>query len=951
MRRTVLFALALVALGLPEAARAASPRQVDRAIRRAKEYLYSVQKNGNWEEVQQPAADRRKHADVTADQWGGLTAIATYALLAMGDDPQKEPRLKAPVDFLMKADVIGTYALGMRAQVWNKLRTTDAIKAAAKKDRELLLNLLKQPGPNDKNQDARGMYNYQGFPDDRYDHSCSNYGVLGMWACAQVLGEVPPKYWQEVDAAWKRHQNADGGWGYTKGTGSTISLTPAGVATLFITQDYLNQGRAANCGGNLRDPAIDRGVEWLAKNIAKGFGNWPYYALYNIERVGKAGGYKYFGDVNWFEVGVETLVRQQGPNGAWGQGGGRRADIYDTCFALLFLSRGREPVMLSKLRYEIDRKGDKPLEANWNQRHRDAANIVAWVGKGLERDLNWQIVHLDAPVGELLEAPLLYIAGNQNLAFKPEHETKLRQYVERGGLILAHQDCPQPVGPGGQFADSILKLGQKLFRASEFRELPADHAIYRHQQFPRAAWRNPPSVLGLSNGARELILLIPKADAAREWQMQNVGAKRELHELIANVFLYTVSQKNLRYKGETYLVEASPRVKAKHSIRVARLEYAGPWDPEPAGWTRLGNIMHNTLGVDLAVETVKLGDGKLDPKAFKVAHLTGTAKFALTAPQRNEIKQFLAGGGTLIADATGGATEFAISLEQEIKNILPDAQLPVPVLNPRHDALAGPNPIKTVDYRPHARRVLGRLNVARIRGLDLGGRTAIFMSPDDLSVGLMGSPVDGIVGYQPDDAAAIMSNLLVHAAQVPLTDEYIAEIQDMQNPNAPEPKIAEQFAKFAPDWRLAQCIRGHMTGMGKAPGDRPVFWTHPVDDETPAILRTFAAIPAGAKASLQLTVGCNKDGDWQLIVRGNDQELLRKTIDSKVGKDGFVDLSIDLAQFAGGKLRLELINQATGWNNEWAAWVKLALVVAPTTGPATGTGQPSTSGPASSPLR
>jgi hypothetical protein len=38
------------------------------------------------------------------------------ALLAAGENPQ-DPRLAPAVDFLKKADIVGTYALGVRCQV------------------------------------------------------------------------------------------------------------------------------------------------------------------------------------------------------------------------------------------------------------------------------------------------------------------------------------------------------------------------------------------------------------------------------------------------------------------------------------------------------------------------------------------------------------------------------------------------------------------------------------------------------------------------------------------------------------------------------------------------------------------------------------------------------------------------------------------------------------------
>ena len=83
--------------------------------------------------------------------------------------------------------------------------------------------------------------------------------------------------------------------------------------------------------------------------------------------------------------------------GAWGGG------LPDTSFArCLFLSRrAGAGGLLNKLQYAI---GGKP--ANWNARRRDGANLARWLGKEMERDLNWQIVNLEVPVEDLHEAPI-----------------------------------------------------------------------------------------------------------------------------------------------------------------------------------------------------------------------------------------------------------------------------------------------------------------------------------------------------------------------------------------------------------------------------------------------------------------------------------------------------------------------------------------------------------------
>src|SRR5689334_22505091 len=194
MRLRPIIAMIMVFAITASNSRAATSTEVDQALEKAKAYLYSQQKNGNWEESQkrETAGEHLSH-DVSGDQWGGVTAVATYALLASGESPQ-DSRLKPAIDFLKKADIVGVYALGMRAQIWQFLPPGLETKTLAKRDFMKLMEILKKD-PRD-----RGLYGYS-TSDRSYSMSRSQYGVLGTWAAAQVGVEVPLEYWKTVEDA------------------------------------------------------------------------------------------------------------------------------------------------------------------------------------------------------------------------------------------------------------------------------------------------------------------------------------------------------------------------------------------------------------------------------------------------------------------------------------------------------------------------------------------------------------------------------------------------------------------------------------------------------------------------------------------------------------------------------------------------------------------------------
>jgi len=763
-------------MSLNRTARAATPEQVQKAIEKAKDWLYKQQNpKGTWERVEKPVPNGEKgNADPDARQWGGLTSLATYALLAAEESPQA-PKLQNAISFLKTAPIEGIYATGMRCQVWLFLSDDKSVRPLIERDKEFLLRSLHQDVAHAKDN-RFGFYPYyfergKPHPADWYDHSVSQYGVLGMWALERAGAEVPIKYWQVVDGAWQRAQYADGGWSYRQkfvdaapdsAQGSeTPQMTAAGIATLFITQEYLTADLVA-CRGNVSNDHIERGLRWMDKRIGEALTNGNLYGMYGIERIGVASGRKYFSTTNWYEVGADYLVKKQKPDGSWE---GQWGVLPDTCFALLFLVRGRAPIVFNKVEYSVEEK-KRTLVANWDQRPRDVANFANWMGRQIERDLNWQTVNLKVPVEDLHDAPILYLAGNQELILSEEEAGKLKAFVDQGGMILGNADCGSRA-----FATSFEKLGEKLFEGYKFRQVPLTHPIFSDEQFPAKRERSHPRLIGLSNGVRELMLLVPDADLSRAWQARSEKTREEAYHLGANIFLYAVDMRNLRYKGETYIVTPDPKVKPSQKLVVKRLEVGDNWNPEPGGWPRLAAILHNKpYEIALDVQPAKIEPAEL--KGAKIIDLTGTGAFKLTDEQRKTIKDFVNGGGTLIVDAAGGSNEFADAAEAELKATFGDE-----ATKALGEPLAAdsavyhlPNAdISQVRYRLFARKVLvGDLKVPRVKAISIKGRLAVFYSREDLSAGLVGEPVNGILGYEPQSATEIMRNLVLYSSGIKL---------------------------------------------------------------------------------------------------------------------------------------------------------------------------------------
>jgi hypothetical protein len=139
-------------------------------------------------------------------------------------------------------------------------------------------------------------------------------------------------------------------------------------------------------------------------------------------------------------------------------------------------------------------------------------------------------------------------------------------------------------------------------------------------------------------------------------------------------------------------------------------------------------------------------------------------------------------------------------------------------------------------------------------------------------------------------------------------------------------KLKQDADKFAPGWAIANCGGEMDPGLrGDERGHKNVLVTHPLNKETPCVLSRKVEIPAGKKTAIKLTVGRHPEGDWDLVVRADMRELLRKPVDKTTAANGWLDLSVDLSEYQGKSVLMELYNQPTGWLNEAAYWEKITI--------------------------
>ena len=741
-----LTAALVLAACLPGVASAAEPRQddeVEAAISKAITWLLSEQTgDGSW------GGDK-----FYGDRYEvGPTALVVYALLEANIAPT-DPRMDKALTWLSRQKTNLTYELGLRCNVWH---------AANRRSRDKYKDLLKADALALIHGHWRGSYHYEMHETTRgssrgkdrdkdWDNSNSQYGLYGIWAAWANNVEVPSAYWQAVMGHWLRTQNADGGWGYKPNhrPHSQVAMATAGLASMFVAFDAIYADRFTQCGR--RDDIaelqrIKRGLDWMEKEFPGSVSrNKPhFYYLFGVERVGLAAGYKYFGTSDWYKEGKDALLATQRSEGSWKTNGDASGNDHTaTAYALLFLIRGRNPVLFNKLQYAGD----------WNNRPRDLASLTSWISRRVERPVNWQIVNLRVPVREWHDAPILYIAGSTAPQFSDEDLAKLRTYVEQGGTIFSVTECN-----GQAFSREIRKVyAEKLFPEYEMRKLGPQHPIYSIQY----DLRGRPQFEEISNGIRPLVIHC-ETDLPLSWQTRRETTGANAYEAAFNAYMIITDKGALRSRGvEHWPTPANFR--PERTIQVARVKHDGDWNPEPKALERFALLMGNRHQVQVdvlePVELKALGNLKAP-----LAIMTGTAQINLSADDLDAIKAYTAGGGTLLIDAAGGKGRFYDSVISGLQQAY--GPFAVQSLTPNQPPLKLPDmEIDTVKFRHQTMGSSGTPR-PRLRAIfDADRNPRIILSREDLTVGLLDVPVYKLDGYDGESAFRIVRNIALHAAQ------------------------------------------------------------------------------------------------------------------------------------------------------------------------------------------
>ncbi|MBM4058283.1 MAG: DUF4159 domain-containing protein, partial [Planctomycetes bacterium] len=545
------------------------------------------------------------------------------------------------------------------------------------------------------------------------------------------------------------------------------------------------------CGGGLSPQVLERGLDWLGRrfsvtqNPGAGGDTWLYYYLYGMERVGRFTARRFIGTHDWYREGARMFLDSQ--DRLSGQFLARRIEdeTIATSFALMFLAKGRRPVIISKSRHGP--------EDDWNRHGHDIAHLVEYVESRWHKDypagLSWHVV--DTPAADhtdLMQAPVLWLSGKLLFNLGPDAGRRLRDYIDEGGFVFAEACCPG----SGEFDRRFRQLVGEIFPEPEYRLalLPLEHPAWHAEQVVPPELHRP--LQGIDYGCRTCLIYAPPTDLDPTiqpmpslsclWELGGPARqklpppiRREVEAALAigtNVLAYATNRE-VKRKDELFdvvdLPASTPQRLGRGQLAIGKLRHAGLCDAAPAALANILRAAARETGilVDDTPSLIDPGDESLFD--YHLVFMHGRRGFTFDAPRRERLAAFLDRGGTLLVDAVCASAPFADAFRREIAEVLPGRPLEkIPTDDPLFKAEEyGGYDVRRVTFREAAGDdgplgVRKRQGPPQLEGIRIKDRWAVIFSPFDLSCALEKQNSMECTGYDREDAERIALNVLLY---------------------------------------------------------------------------------------------------------------------------------------------------------------------------------------------
>ncbi len=721
---------------------------------------------------------------------GGITALATLALLNSGVQPA-DASIREAIEYLDRIDVknASVYSVSLMTMVYCAA-VPDTRRARIRECVDFLVEAqIKRRG-------NIGGWSYRLNDGGGGDSSNTQFALLALHEAALVGIEIDPEVWLRSRDYWNISRDRQTG-GYRYSASRTVaeptgSMTCAGISSVVIIDENLPQtvrlerGRVQCCGDDDRLEEIEAATEWLAarfqvrRNPSQAGGS-PFqsdylYYLYGMERAARLTGQRYFGKHDWYREGAAHLTDDgvQSANGSWRNiqsSHGEASREIATSFALLFLAKGKRPVVIGKYRHTDD--------FDWDRHRRGVHYLTRRLETLWETQLNWQTVEgRVATADDLLESPVLFLSGRDGLRMNQSQKETLRRYVEYGGFIFAEACQGDGCGENVAFDADFRQLMAELFPESQLQLLDAAHPVFS-AQYPLSV--NPDRPLyGLQSSCRTSVVYCPR-NLTGLWQYNRPvtletlpdtpnGPRQQIEycvQLGCNVVAYATGREVKDKLDRPGTIDDGDFGLGTRTVLIPKLSHGGGADDAPNAWQNIVRRAQFDLRERFRIERTMISPDMEKLAEFPMVFMHGRSPFTWLDQEKLALREYLTErGGFLFADTICSVNGFADSFRNEIRQILPGhAFRVIPADDPIWADSGGGYNLRQVSMHTRGRdgQVQHFRTPPQLEGVQIDGRWIVVFSPNDLSCAMENASPLQCPGYDKDDAARIGVNVILYA--------------------------------------------------------------------------------------------------------------------------------------------------------------------------------------------
>jgi len=701
------------------------------------------------------------------DYGTGQTSLVTLALLSAGKSP-KSPEISRALSFIRDIEPRKTYEAALKVMVLCAAEPSRD-KAKIQQTVDWLV----------KKQSEDGGWSYGDSMGDG-DESNTQFAVLALWEASKVGIVVPnaEKVFGKCEKYWISALNGNDGWGY-RGSGTTGSMTCAGIASMIILQDASSGTDASagsdqiHCCGAQADGAqksrfqLERSVQALANMFAvnhnPGGSGYTLYYLYALERVGRLTGQRFIGKHDWYREGVEFLLQTQELGGSFRDG----IDVVSTsAMALLFLSKGKRQVVIGHLQFGNDN--------DWQHHRRSIQNLTGQIELVWKRELAWQSIKLEqADLASLLETPILFISGSREFKLNDSQRKLLKDYVEQNGFIFA-EACNGDGCKGDEFEKSFRREMEKIFD-KPLQKLPPTHPIWAAETrvdpkaLPKEFW-----LYGLDACCRTSVIYSPISLSCR-WELARPYGLTKKYgpavdadllnavKLGVNVAAYATGRE-LKDKLETVAIVQSQKNRQpldRGSLALGKVMHSGGADDATKAVSNLLEVYHNRTNALVESKTPMVSLSSEEVQKYPLLYIHGRNKFALSSDEATGLRRHFETGGFVLGDAICASPDFLESVRVEFAKALPESTWRT--VDPKKPLIFDLGNVSLIDpSNPGSDlKQAKREGPAEILALEWKGRTVMLFSPNDLSCAMESKHSMQCRGYVREDAFKIGISMIL----------------------------------------------------------------------------------------------------------------------------------------------------------------------------------------------